>query len=202
MKCDEARAQVSAYLDGELGLESSLAVERHLSECAGCAALLRRRTALSSVIASSVSPASCPEEVRDSVERMIGTAARTARPRILPGSWRWASVAAALVVACGTLVLVRAQVGNSRREALLAQQFVTSHIHSLLGDHAIDVTSSDQHVVKPWFTGKLDLRHRPRLVASRIRAPRRALGIPGRPRRRGTGLQAPTPRDQPFHLPR
>jgi anti-sigma factor RsiW len=44
---------------------------------------------------------------------------------------------------------------SSDKERALIAQAVWDHSHSLLVDHLLDVTASDQHVVKAWFTGKL-----------------------------------------------
>lgn len=53
------------------------------------------------------------------------------------------------------------QQASAAGQAMVAE-LVDNHVRSLIGDHLVDVRSTDQHTVKPWFNGKIDFA--PRVV--------------------------------------
>jgi anti-sigma factor RsiW len=70
--------------------------------------------------------------------------------------WQWATTGAVFasgVLAAWTLTWFLAVKGEAER---LSDEIVADHVRSMMVAHLTDVTSSDQHSVKPWFNGRLD----------------------------------------------
>jgi anti-sigma factor RsiW len=65
--------------------------------------------------------------------------------------------AAAVVVAMVSSALTVVAVRQGAPDASLASQVLTSHIRSLMPGHLTDVASNDQHNVKPWFNGRVNV---------------------------------------------
>jgi len=144
-------AQLDAYLDGELAAPDAAELEAHLRACPDCARLERRRRAVSAAVRKYVLRFPAPDTLRARVRTALrADVNRTAGRR---SYWPGLAVAASLaVVAVGSWqAALRRATGDA-----LADQVLGSHVRSLMPGHLIDVQSSDQHTVKPWFNGKLD----------------------------------------------
>jgi anti-sigma factor RsiW len=170
MTCEELRELLDGYVDGELGLVNSLQFERHLKDCPACAALSRRYKQLRSVVQAKAPYFEAPMGLE---EKIRGQFLRTGRTNDKPGyrdffwNWRaWAIAASLIVAAVVSLVLFTLTRRTSTTE-LLADDVVSSHVRSLMADHLGDVVSTDQHTVKPWFSGKLDFAPVVKDLASR-----------------------------------
>ena len=97
---------------------------------------------------------SAPPNLAPRIGAALDAASATQRPA---AGWRPAVMAASIVAAMVMSSATTWYVTASQRQAGLAQELVASHVRSLQVDHLTDVASSDQHMVKPWFAGKLDL---------------------------------------------
>jgi anti-sigma factor RsiW len=148
-------AQVDAHLDGELAELDARELEAHIAQCAGCARFRNERLALRAAITARVPALQAPDVLRQRVRAALKTAARTRAPR----RFSLRSLSVPLAVAASLAVVALGSWNLSLRRATgekLADEVLASHIRSLMPGHLMDVASSDQHTVKPWFNGKLD----------------------------------------------
>jgi anti-sigma factor RsiW len=150
MTHDEALRLADAYVDGELDMASALAFDEHAAACPDCAARLLGRTALIHSVRRADLSYRCPDVLRRRIERDVRARATTTRS-VLTSPLLPAALAAGLALAIGGFY-----VGDGRaRAGVVAAEFASAHARALLVGHEVDVLSSDHHVVKPWFAGRL-----------------------------------------------
>jgi anti-sigma factor RsiW len=143
---------VHAYLDGELDPANALEVERRLAADPALAAERARIEALRQVIAEKLPREAAPPALLRRIETAIGARPMPARFSARP-TWQAlaASVLVALFIGSGSTWLALGPISSERTADLL----VASHLRALMAPQPIDVASSDQHTVKPWFNGKI-----------------------------------------------
>jgi anti-sigma factor RsiW len=156
MNCKDAQNLMHAYTDKELELLKSLEMDKHLQSCPVCTHILNNTQALCSALKVANLDYQPSTALKNRIHTALKKMDRAERKThfIIPWPWLNAGVTLAIVV-----VLVWAVVPllpSHREDNLLAQEVVSSHVRSLLANHLTDVVSSDQHTVKPWFSGKLD----------------------------------------------
>jgi anti-sigma factor RsiW len=159
VNCDDARMMLHGHLDGELDLVRDLEVERHLEECPRCAREYAALRVLRTRLNEESFRYAAPPELKEKIRRALPASSPDRAPAYPARreAWMPRAIRFAVPMAVGAMlalaIVPRAVAPTAER---LANEVVASHVRSLMASHLMDVASTDQHTVKPWFNGKLD----------------------------------------------
>jgi len=152
MTCDEATILLHALIDGELDASHAHAVETHAAGCPRCAAELTATHELRQALRGNNLSYTAPPSLRGSIDRAVPQPSAVTSRRALLKGFALGSVVSAAAAASLSFVII----GGNHDNRILSEA-VSAHLRSLQADHLTDVLSSDQHTVKPWFNGRIDL---------------------------------------------
>ena len=148
---------VHAYLDGELDLANALAVKQQIDADPSLAAELASASALQKMLRDRFPREPVPAHLRSRINAALGLTSRWAsRPT-------WQALAASVLLAvavssASTWLAVRGPIGDPVVEEVV----VDGHLRALMASKPTEVTSSERHMVKPWFSGRIS--QAPRVV--------------------------------------
>jgi anti-sigma factor RsiW len=156
MNCEESEVLLHALIDGELDAGHAHEVETHIAGCTHCAAALHDYREMSKLVASADVRYTAPPELRRRIEAALPQpqaqmVQMPSRRSVLRGFAMGSAVSA--IAASGLVAIV---LRNDDMERIQSE-VVSAHLRSLQAGHLTDVISTDQHTVKPWFNGKLDV---------------------------------------------
>ena len=157
MRCAECRELLSGEIDGELMPAESQDVRDHLAECADCAREHELLARTSTLLRQRLVRHSAPDVLKARIRSALAQPSVHDAP---PASARWPwtrfiAAGALIAIASSGLTFAGMKAGSGSRA--VADEVVASHVRSLMPGHLTDVASTNQHNVKPWFNGRIDL---------------------------------------------
>jgi anti-sigma factor RsiW len=155
MNCQQSQPLIELYADGELDAAGMVELEKHIHDCPACALAWRNALGLKKALKQEALYFPAPTEWRRRVEKELRSQI-TAGPRWGWGNLKWLTAATSGLATVCVMLLLFVTLTRPSVEQRLTQEVVAGNLRSLMAEHMLDVVSTDQHTVKPWFNGRLD----------------------------------------------
>lgn len=168
MNCEQANDLIGALRDGELPADERRAVQAHVETCRACRAMLADYDRIGRALrvqGRQSAPPGLADRIRATLERADDAATSPvplarAMPRLSglrPALRTFARRAGAIAATCALSVAVTWWVMTGLDQSdRIEREILNAHVRSLLQDSTVQVASSDQHTVRPWFAGRID----------------------------------------------
>jgi len=138
--------------------ERAREIARHLAGCATCTAEFESMKHMSAATREHLGPAAAPDVLRARVRAALRNPKQTpvSSASTTRRHWPRELIAGVVIAITSSALTVGVMKFQPARAEPVADQVLATHVHALMTSHLTDVTSNDQHNVKPWFNGKVD----------------------------------------------
>ena len=150
--CAEQELLLNAYIDEELDAAHTAKLEAHVASCAGCREELERLRAAHQLIAKEDVRYAAPEALRSRIGKSIQSERRSVPASGGRLSWWAPAIGGAIAASVAMLLLIIPY----QQQGRLDDELIAGHVRSLQVQHLTDVQTSNEHLVRPWFNGKID----------------------------------------------